>query len=1504
MGYDILTARRKALTNERSLLGTVLFTISRMGFLSGAEVSRILDWLKANSRHPMVYYFLPTVLVVFDIVDPDSPGAQRRRRLALDPTFVKQVNTKLQMNSCWTDPGLKATILLQWTIFLTEMRHRDLSLEEKDGFKADQLESNIWNAVQGDSFPYLTAILLRLQRDRELTLPASLSQTPVPENDLPSDVPSDDFVLVILEVLEVVVRSLISYASSELRKIKQRQEDLLVAGMRADRSKGWRSTSQPASTDASTDQTKTPRNDIAAMFAFMGLLYASLPAEYALPYWGATGRVKTYNDHLESTARKLPSFLQWAVWSTQPQNLTMLTALYDLLSGLANGERCSELAYNFLVRGGGDVAPDPASLQSSQSHVGPAVSWYAMFGVLGSWEASGSTPRTNPPANTLAGAASASNTSSAWQGHHIASQHQPHPIHSSLSLSQQDVLVAQAFLHLLSTVATHSVAVRTSVCGHARFRAVSTLVSLIPLSIPLELKRTLFDTLSSFCQPGAGAQGLNICKSVWSLMERLEIISVRGNAAGPTAAAVKGVEVELEEVESAYKVYPATVAFIKLLSTLIHTPKSISLSDTLTTSESITTIPEGLGQPYRQPGISPYIHFVVDTVFLSISRREYFHPSDRWRMNDACLAFIERCLASFELETLGAHQGSNGVALAGILSLALHPGYEIMKQLLTHSSLQASVLSYIVDGTDGFDKGLAEEQPFFRRTIVRILRILLRVLEIENLFLDVLVPLLNDANDKAMLQDVHPSSYYVRLSQALFFNPDYISAIVTYVSYPTHLEARLLSVKILSILASPSTVRQLGTILDRTANSARILNGFLSIITAESWVDVEAAEIETDRHTGAGALDATAATDVIVQAIRVTLLDFLAANASPELPYPNVSHFILLGQLENQDQIRDSSAVDGQRTCIHALLDLLNTGISRSGSQESEVVEEPLFRILPGLAERCYGVIHRLCKHPSTTAFTSRYLRTREDFFVRHMRAIPCKVPAVRSQSSAEVVYQDGTRVGTTVPALCSFLRLRSCILDLVALELHTLTAAGQHKGTANLLAVLFEAREGSSTNGPAYLQNEMFRPFKDVGQTQSKIIELLQLSLFDWSDGLSVQPTELRFLSQLNLLTCVHPDRVGCDIVDRTALLSLLSDAILALHSQGHVATPAQSQEVANEVTYVLQSCAVENHRRQVQHAVATSFEAWGDVLNTALLRCFSHITPPQQESILLDLLHVLPLSLQSDGLTHSTPVILAESILTTLSKLHEMIQETHSTKRQTAVSLPPERLHSFLRTLLSCIVHSGQSQVVRGNLYACLIHYLRLVLLLDGNERSQSRPNSQKGQEGWTRTGTQQVRISESVELILPIRDRLLGIMARDACDGIEVWRTVALLALDTLIKFANARGEILEALSRSGNLQSFVQRLKDGDVQLQNILKASPGAFNSDRSVLVVDAWTEDLNALYAYEGEMSLFVRMAEIRKGAEQLFDDGILKTLAQCDFFDARPEAYDDASGVCQALHS
>ena len=50
-------------------------------------------------------------------------------------------------------------------------------------------------------------------------------------------------------------------------------------------------------------------------------------------------------------------------------------------------------------------------------------------------------------------------------------------------------------------------------------------------------------------------------------------------------------------------------------------------------------------------------------------------------------------------------------------------------------------------------------------------------------------------------------------------------------------------------------------------------------------------------------------------------------------------------------------------------------------------------------------------------------------------------------------------------------------------------------------------------------------------------------------------------------------------------------------------------------------------------------------------------------------------------------------------------------------------------------------------------------------------------------------------------------------------------------------------------------------------------------------------DDLNALYVYEAKMSLLIRIAQSRLGADRLLDARLLLTLGQCDFLDAQPES-------------
>lgn len=1450
LGADILNARHDSLKYERRYLAESLFQVARLGHFSPNEVKVVVEWLSSNPNHGMTFYMLSAVLAAFDLVHPASFGSRSRTLLANDRSTMAFMKQKLAPNTEWKEHGLKSTVLMKWTLFLTEIRHRNAELESKEGFRTEELEGQIRQAVTGDVFSFLSLAVMQTHRrkgDSFTSVPSLLSSlTLSSEQQEHREVPSEDFKPFILQSFESLIRSLITHASSELRKIKQRQEDLVLANSRtlADR------TRQP-STARFTSSDPEARNDIATLYSFIGLLYSSLPEESALQFWGSGPATEssTYLEYLESTAGRLPAFLQWAVWSTQAQDSTMSTALYDMIAGLAKGQQCAELAYNFIARGGNEVIPG-SSYPSDSTGTGN-LSWTVVFGHLETWAAAaasnGAANRNGQNlglSNTGHGGGLSAASGLAASARAYQQQHQPQQI-----IGPKEVLFAQAFLRLLSMVVAQSVAVRLAISSNANFRVIPTLLSLIPLAVPLELKGALFETLCSFCDcaSGAGAPGVEICRAVWTLMERLEVINVRsGTGFGLTISGfggpiqVKGVEVELEEIEAVHGLYPATLPFLKLLTTLIHTPKRIRLTDRLSDSGvSLNTIPDALGQPYRLPGIGPFTSFVVDNVFAKISSREFLRPSDRWRMNDLCLCFVERTLASYDLESLMAAEetGYSQLKSDRIAPLLIHPGYDVMKRLLTNSTLQGSILSYIVDAVDGLEK-LAVEEHYFQSTITRVLRIILRVLEIQTIFLDVLIPALSDMDSVPIVGMVHQPSYFTKLDKALSFGPQYVTAIASYVAYPAHSELVLLAVKILAHLSASPFFTNMATLVDRSNDSERIIAGFLRILSAETLDDVEEAEIEADQATGAGApdIDGSSSYD---QATRLAALDLLIQNTKVERPYPNVAHFLLFGSTRGIQQIQDPHALGARQTCVHVLLDLLNSGVPRLRGIKELPTDAPLFVTLPGLAERCYHVIYQLCAHPKTFDFTMRYLRTREDFFCRHLALIPSRSPETSAERPIQVQYNDGSRVLTTVPALSSFLRLQSWIFDLAALELHVLTSKGHARGVEELLEILF-SNDPIVEETPTW-EDDLVQPFREVGQSNMRIIEFVQSLTFDWADNLNVQPVEIQLLKELNIHTCVRTDDSGCPVVDRQALLSLLTAAHRSLHAQNTVLTPAHLEQLNAETAYILESCGVENHRRKVAHARGTGFDAWRRLLDTTLTKCFDRLPHDHRENMLFDILHVLPPIIRSSEMQESTAVLVSEAVLSSITKLREDRQHQIILQLDPeSGSLPVERLLTILRNILECILESNHAELIRGNLYASLINFIHLIssspdhkpltsdlsLSLSSSmiDDSQSLASTTRALAG---SGPVTLRIN-SLAMMKNIAERLIVTVARDAIDGSEVWRTIAFMLLDSLVQLSGSEKQhtILTTLIRHGILANFVAGIRETDFLLQSVLKPDPG------------------------------------------------------------------------------
>lgn len=159
---------------------------------------------------------------------------------------------------------------------------------------------------------------------------------------------------------------------------------------------------------------------------------------------------------------------------------------------------------------------------------------------------------------------------------------------------------------------------------------------------------------------------------------------------------------------------------------------------------------------------------------------------------------------------------------------------------------------------------------------------------------------------------------------------------------------------------------------------------------------------------------------------------------------------------------------------------------------------------------------------------------------------------------------------------------------------------------------------------------------------------------------------------------------------------MSLLTTAKRSLHGQDAIVTAAHAEQLQKETTYILESCVVENHRREVMHSISTGYEAWRRLLDMTLTKCFDRLPHNRRENMLFDLLHVLPTAIRSPDIEESTAVLLSEAVLSSITKLCEdrrqqMIAQPAGGNAGSG-SLPAERLYdSTWNTIQFCSRDKG---------------------------------------------------------------------------------------------------------------------------------------------------------------------------------------------------------------------
>ncbi|EGG11345.1 uncharacterized protein MELLADRAFT_76626 [Melampsora larici-populina 98AG31] len=1489
--------------SERRDLGQIIYLIGFARLFQPSHIASLIDSLaEMDSQDPLIYHFLTTFLAAIDGDCTSVTEAEYDYFLNIwnDTAFMRDLNQRLTSKR-WLVKQAKAVALLQWCLFLGSAYQQEPRLEHETEIWEDQIDQMVMASIQNGAFPFMVSDLLGFKKKSLLEESPSRVLGPRSEEAMRTSTADDllgieeDFRSEVVSQIDRLMISFVTSLQSVLRRLRNQEEDAFVS-----MSMQFRPSPQFTAPDAFENTPAPPRHDIEALFEVIAALHRDT-SDSALIYWG----VDEVEDEMGSPAMmsgrstKLTGFVRWA---SECRQLGMVKSFYEMLASLATGPRCSDLAYSFLLAGSCEengVNPPPNFGRIGDGHGGlniPSCAWSSIFGQLQYYI---QLLQSNVGQKKL--------------------QSDPR------QLAPAELSILKGYAKIIRQVVKYSPTAQATLYDHQKYKPIQTLFALAACPISLDLKAELLLAIAAFAAPGNKISP-DIARKCWLTLEHSQILSTHvleyqssfglggatqgGYASGQLAQT--GILAELDEVEAANRIYPSSTAFITLLVALIHPPmhrSPVKKGEEL----ELQSIPENLGALSRSPGIDPYVRFVIDEVFRKVGSRDFLFQEERYKVFEVCLAFIERCLTSYDVASFltstslpETDPGNKKQAHhRTIFSAVTHPGFDILLRILNNTELTRQLFETLLNGPR-FVENSPQRSDTTCRCVLRTLRIIKRVTELQGAFLgDVLPHILEFAPDMIPQERLVWAKSAQSLDQHIFYSNSVVVSTAVLVGCIADDEVAYLAVKLLAHIAEstfftaadhfqgqyPGRMNRLLGLLDSSEESLLILGNFIGRLegAASSFRDIDDDDFVVDLS---GELDDRDMTRV-QPAIRNAILDLLLRNTQPHRVAPNFAHYLLGFDVRTPKdtlKIADPRSPEAKLSCFHTILDLLRMG--QSGPEGD--VHELGFSLLERdtlLAEKAFKLIQQLCLHDYSSKAVSYYLRSTERYFVTQASILPLNIPANPEVVGGELTYSSGEKIVTSCSSVVATLKATAWLLESISLELNVLTEQVRRDNASELVSVLFGS--ASSSNQARSILDQAGAPDQSLPRMQELFLRLD----FNWKNFTEVEPQGLKIFGHLNFEECCIEDENGCQLFDLGSVLNLLGVTRQEMKRRGMLNGTAQQLELQDEIKFIITSIVIENQRREIASAQYHMLRAWSILLRLTLTRAF-HLLPPENRHVfLLDLLaSVLP-KLVAGATDPSSAELLSEIVVALMIKLrHEGTHLESLAPGEATQAFPFDRLMPVLRAIIQSIVLSNTSNVLRGNLYASILSFLQHVYAtsacLDSSSQSNSESidilklgNEPTSMNDETSTLTTQRKSNKrnsletnTMSMFLSSFERLLPIICKDSVMGNEVWKSVGFTILDSLLlfsdKFRNG-GQFINVLSKNGFLKDFVDLLKDNEGDLMAVLEPDP----------------ESLNALYVYETQMAFLLRVAATRAGAEKLIEAKILARLGECNYLGRSSQA-------------
>ena len=536
----------------------------------------------------------------------------------------------------------------------------------------------------------------------------------------------------------------------------------------------------------------------------------------------------------------------------------------------------------------------------------------------------------------------------------------------------------------------------------------------------------------------------------------------------------------------------------------------------------------------------------------------------------------------------------------------------------------------------------------------------------------------------------------------------------------------------------------------------------------------------------------------------------------------------------------------------------------------------PLYITHPQLAEKCQELIYRLCSDAQTSTPTMRYLRNQEAFFYRHLRALPTRFEAGLEGNHGTLRRVDGSSLRANFLNLLSQLYQRSWVMRSSALELRAACDGNQRREAVSLLSLLYSNTDTSrSANEDDFMYALSRGRNGNLVQPRIKILELLDSLDFSWDDELKIKDLDRYYFADVSEDACVEKDEYNVELFNIRRVFALLLTRKSQLENENLISGSGHRAAAHAEMDAILELCLAKNHARRLEAGKRTAFEAWRELVEITLGPGFDFLKVEQREVMLYDILDAVLAKLQGEC-SADIATILSKVALSVLQRLRSdhfrqfIFQATSTDPSEINARLPAQRLHRVARSIMACILRPGTSQS-RCNLYSTLVNYFQYTRSESDSHRGSMATLAGLPTEGEVNGATQSrgdKDVREALELrnqvlVAEAGDRLLEIVCKDASDVDQVCKIAAFTLLNILYGLfeKETTNRVLVHLVQRNYLKHFIEIMAREDLELQACVTGRLSR------VPIVS------------ETRMTLFLRIAQRRDGAEQLLEYGFFDVL-------------------------